>query len=108
MVYVDEVRTYPVEMIQPAARRHGRDWCHLTADSIDELHAFAYRLGLRRRYFQPRSRPHYDLVPARRWRAVALGAKQETSRERRRRERETKLAALAARSAPAPASEGVR
>ena len=31
---------------------HGKLWCHLVADSLDELHTFAARLGLRRSWFQ--------------------------------------------------------
>lgn len=49
--------------------------CHLVADSPDELHAFAARLGMRRRWFQDDPRlPHYDLTARRRERAVAMGA----------------------------------
>jgi hypothetical protein len=40
-------------------------------DGFDELHAFAARLGIPRRRFQG---DHYDLHPALRVRAVALGA----------------------------------
>src|SRR6185436_13568665 len=46
-------------------------WCHMATDGeLDELHAFAARLGLRRRWFQ---RDHYDLPPHGRRAAVALG-----------------------------------
>jgi uncharacterized protein DUF4031 len=42
---------------------------------LDDLHAFALRLGLQRRWFQPRSTmPHYDLAPGKRWQALRLGA----------------------------------
>lgn len=57
--------------------RNGHRWCHLIADTDDELHAFASRLGMRRAWFQapPKaSHPHYDLTPGRRAKAVALGA----------------------------------
>lgn len=49
--------------------------CHLIADTLDELHAFAARLGLRRAWFQSDARlPHYDLNESRRAKAVVLGA----------------------------------
>lgn len=48
--------------------------CHLTADSVEELHEFALRLGLRRDWFQPKSTPHYDLTESRRTKALELGA----------------------------------
>lgn len=55
---------------------------HLVADSLDELHEFAYRLGLKRRWFQDKRLPHYDLTTARkRRRAVIEGAWLVTSRE---------------------------
>jgi hypothetical protein len=57
---------------------------HLQADTIDELHAFAVRLGMRREWFQSRpGRPendHYDLTRARRELALALGAVSEDRR----------------------------
>jgi len=43
-VYVDEIRVWP-----HAKHRCFVDGsCHLMADTLDELHAFAVRLGLRR------------------------------------------------------------
>lgn len=51
--------------------------CHLMADSDEELHAFAARLGLRRSWHQarpPHSVSHYDLTVRKRSRAVLLGA----------------------------------
>ena len=40
----------------------GRRWAHLMADSLDELHAFAARLGLPRHAFQDKtSGAHYDV-----------------------------------------------
>jgi len=51
---------------------------HLQADTTDELHEFARRLGLRREWFQGKpGRPendHYDLGKKGRERALALGA----------------------------------
>lgn len=53
----------------------GREWCHLVADSLDELHVFAARLGLRRSWFQEKGRyPHYDVAMSMRDRALRLGA----------------------------------
>ena len=51
---------------------------HLQADTLEELHHFASRLGLRREWFQAKpGRPendHYDLTRTGRERALALGA----------------------------------
>ena len=47
-------------------------WCHLVSDaSFEELHAFAARLGIPRRFFQG---DHYDLPEHLRARALELGA----------------------------------
>jgi hypothetical protein len=44
-------------------------------DDLKELHLFASRIGLQRRWFQQGSRlKHYDLVPSKRSLAVSLGA----------------------------------
>jgi hypothetical protein len=65
-VLVDPLREYPDAGL-PWTR-----WCHMVSDDgFDELHAFAARLGIPRRRFQG---DHYDLHPALRDRAVALGA----------------------------------
>lgn len=54
----------------------GRKWCHLVADSLDELHHFASQLGLKRRWFQlMASYPHYDIPVDLREKALRLGAK---------------------------------
>ena len=53
----------------------GERWAHLMADTLDELHAFAARLGLPRRAFQDKtSGAHYDVTAPLRERAIALGA----------------------------------
>jgi hypothetical protein len=63
---------------------------HLQADTLEELHEFADRLGLRREWFQSKpGRPendHYDLSGRGRERALELGAIDEdrTSGARRR------------------------
>lgn len=53
----------------------GRRWAHLMADTLDELHAFAARLGIPRHAFQDKtSGAHYDVTAELRERAVVLGA----------------------------------
>jgi hypothetical protein len=47
--------------------------CHMFSDSLDELHAFAARIGLRRAWFQDGRFPHYDLNEWRRRMAVKAG-----------------------------------
>ncbi len=54
---------------------------HMTADSREELHAFAERLGLRRECFQDGRHPHYDISESKRLQAVINGAVQISSGE---------------------------
>jgi len=84
MIYVDDARI-PARVRGLAGR-----WSHLIADTPEELHAFAERLGLRREWFQdpcvdgkleatPGSRAaeswHYDVIDRKRELAIRLGAK---------------------------------
>jgi len=76
-VYVDNFR---------AAATVGRlraRWSHLTADTPDELHAFAQRIGLQRSWFQgqckhgrcePCPHWHYDVTDTKRQAAIDAGA----------------------------------
>lgn len=74
--YVDAVRSYP-----DAGLRH-TDFCHLLADTRDELHAMAEALGIPRRFFQDHPvRWHHDLPAPLRPRALALGAIEVTRGE---------------------------
>lgn len=50
---------------------NGHRWCHLMADDLETLHAFAARIGMKREWFQG---DHYDLTPSRRAAAVKAGA----------------------------------
>lgn len=77
-VYVDDLVVWP-----NAWGPFKAGSCHLAADTLDELHAFAAKLGMRRAWFQEGrgKHPHYDLVKSRRDRAVELGASQVTGRE---------------------------
>ncbi|SDR19340.1 Protein of unknown function [Pseudoxanthomonas sp. CF385] len=64
-VYVDDAVTF----------WRGRRWAHMMADTLDELHAMAARLGMPRRAFQDkRSGAHYDLTEELRAEALRLGA----------------------------------
>jgi hypothetical protein len=67
--YVDAARDYP-----DAGLRFTR-FCHLLADTPEELHQMADRLGVPRRLFQQHAwRWHYDLPAHLREQAVACGA----------------------------------
>jgi hypothetical protein len=57
-------------------RGHAQANCHLFTDAwnLDELHAMAARIGMKREWFQDaRSAPHYDVTPKRRALAVSMG-----------------------------------
>lgn len=52
----------------------GERWAHLMADTLDELHAMAQRLGIPRRAFQNKtSGAHYDVTTDLRDMAIAYG-----------------------------------
>lgn len=72
-VYVDNAR-HPFR---------GYIMCHMTADSLDELHEMADIIGMERRWFQapPKaSHPHYDIPEHKRAKALALGAREVCQR----------------------------
>jgi len=57
--------------------------CHMTADTLEELHAMADKIGMERRWFQtpPKaSHPHYDIPEHKRAKAISLGAVEVCSR----------------------------
>lgn len=84
MILVDAPRPWPNVSDEAKRRGHGRKrWCHMVSDeSVDELHEFAQRLGLRREWFQGgNSHPHYDLTEGKRWQALRLGAREATHSE---------------------------
>jgi len=59
-----------------------RSFCHLFADSLEELHLFALKISLNRRWFQNCPKyPHYDLTENKRKKAVLLGAVEKTDFE---------------------------
>lgn len=58
-----------------AIKWRDREWCHLVADSLEELHDFATKLGLKRHWFQEKSYyPHYDVTMSVRSKALCSGA----------------------------------
>ena len=64
-VYVDQSKYAYGRMIM----------CHMMADTLDELHLMAERIGIRREHFQEHAYyPHYDICKSKREIAVALGA----------------------------------
>jgi hypothetical protein len=71
-VYIDNARIPYGRMIM----------CHMVADTLDELHAMAERLGLRRKWFQDKgSVPHYDVGLSKKKIAIEFGA-EEVGRHR--------------------------
>lgn len=52
--------------------------CHMLADTVEELHAMADRIGLKREWFQG---DHYDVSISKRRLAVAAGAIEVTQKE---------------------------
>lgn len=80
MIYVDQIQKY--EHIKEAqARRLGPGWCHLFADTDEELHEFASLLGMKREWFQEHDvASHYDITPNRRAAAIEQGATQITTK----------------------------
>lgn len=51
-----------------------KESCHMFADTPEELHAMAKKIGLKREWFQDHSRlPHYDLNKKRRVAAIKAG-----------------------------------
>jgi hypothetical protein len=71
-VYVDRLVDYSW---------HRGPSCHLIADSVEELIAFAEEMGLRREWFQAKSSPHFDLTEAGREAAINNGAIALSNRE---------------------------
>lgn len=68
-VYVDDMYQYPLGQF-------GRmKMSHMIADTLDELHEMAKRIGIARRHFQDKhSGPHYDVSMSKRAAAIEEGA----------------------------------
>lgn len=67
-VYID-----PQTNCAPNTKWRGSVVTHLFADTVDELHVFAGKIGLNRSWFQVGSLPHYDLTPSKRALAICEG-----------------------------------
>ena len=63
-VYVDAAKNPYGRMIM----------CHMLADSLEELHEMADRIGVQRKWFQSKNVPHYDISKSKRALAVQFGA----------------------------------
>lgn len=71
-IYVDDMRAPYGRMVM----------CHMVADTLEELHEMADRIGVARRWFQgDASWPHYDIALSKRKLAVEFGAVEVTRRE---------------------------
>lgn len=85
-VYVDQLFECEAEGRQAftVGKKHGHQWCHMWCDPGDEqeLHRIAQAIGMKREWFQAKALfPHYDLVPAKRAKAVLLGAVEKSLRQ---------------------------
>jgi len=80
-VYVDDA--YIEATVRNGDRTYTSRWCHLTADTREELHQFATEvMHMRRAWFQDHVRLwHYDLTEGKRHLAVKFGAKEISQRE---------------------------
>jgi hypothetical protein len=48
--------------------------CHMIADTVEELHEMADKIGVKRQWFQNESTPHYDICQSKRELAISYGA----------------------------------
>ena len=75
MIYVDEA-------IYKRSANGRKNYCHMIADSVEELHDNARWLGIGKHFFHGTAKyPHYDLTEIQRENAIKLGAKAITTRE---------------------------
>lgn len=81
-VYVDNA--YIPAKVRSGSLTHDSRWCHMTADSTEELIAMALRIGLKAKYIQyPGTwKEHFDVTEPKRKQAVAAGAIEVSMRER--------------------------
>lgn len=63
-VYVDTMEAKYGRMIM----------CHMVTDSLEELHNMADVIGVKRRWFQDKRFPHYDICKSKKKLAIENGA----------------------------------
>lgn len=80
-VYVDDA--YITARVRSGRLTHDSRWCHMTADTTEELVAFAVSLGLQAKYIQYRGtwKEHFDVTEPKRRLAVSKGAVEVNYRE---------------------------
>lgn len=73
-VYVDDMLLFAD--VPNGSRVISGNWSHLMADTDEELHTFALRLGLRREWAQYEGtwKSHYDVTESIRRKALRMGA----------------------------------
>lgn len=81
MICIDAPQEWPASY-----RGHSARWCHMWSweNDVEELKAFALRIGLKLRWFQPGSYnnfPHFDLTGGKIKAAVDAGAVRRSLRE---------------------------
>lgn len=64
--------------------------CHMIADTHNELHDMADKIGMKREWFQKKSFPHYDVPLFRKKKAIELGVIEISRRELAKKMKELK------------------
>lgn len=71
-VYVDNINIQYGRMVM----------CHMMADTLEELHEMADKIGVQRRWFQNKPRfPHYDIAKSKKALAIQYGAVEITPQQ---------------------------
>ena len=81
-IYVDDA--YIQAKVRSGSLSHNSRWCHMTADTTEELVEFALKLGLQAKYIQfwGTWKEHFDVTEPKRKKAVLLGAVEVSFRQR--------------------------
>lgn len=80
MIYVDPLANFGGDDAPMCFRNKAS--CHMYADTLEELHFMASKIGLKRSWFQDsKSLQHYDLTPSKRMLALSSGAVEHDRRQ---------------------------